>query len=101
MLSSFAKEYHPKNKNIIKDNIDWINIERDIDWKNIELDIHLENLRQDYENEIERENNKYRFVSINDNIYFNSVKFIFSNVLSESVFINVSYISVLQNTCIQ
>ena len=64
MLSSFAKEYHPKNKNII---------ERDIDWKNIELDIHSENLRQDYENEIERENNKYRFVSINDNIYFGGI----------------------------
>ena len=68
MLSFHAKEYHPEN-NIYKNKYDDLNI----DWNYIERDIHLENLKQDYENEIERENNNYRFVLVNDNIYFGGI----------------------------
>jgi hypothetical protein len=68
MLSFHAKEYHPEN-NIYRNQYEDFNI----DWNYIERDIHLENLKQDYENEIERENNYYRFVLVNDNIHFGGI----------------------------
>ena len=68
MLSFHAKEYYPEN-NIYRNQYEDFNI----DWNYIERDIHLENLKQDYENEIERENNNYRFVLVNDNIHFGGI----------------------------
>ena len=80
MLSFHAKEYHPEN-NIYRNQHEDFNI----DWNYIERDIHLENLKQDYENEIERENNNYRFVFVNDNIHFGGLNVpLYQNVFSKN-----------------